>query len=78
MLQQALELRIELLVVTYAFDVVAQRDPFDMQDRYSDAQRTVRQYEAFDIYLFGSAPLVRNHCSNRAKAMGVSNNFRNR
>ena len=50
MLQQALELRIELLIVAYAVDVMPQRYPLNMQDCEPDAQRTVRQHEAFDIF----------------------------
>src|SRR5688572_15706678 len=44
MLEQALELRVEILVIFNALDVVSQGDPFDVQNRYADAQRAVRQH----------------------------------
>src|SRR5688572_14444707 len=40
-LEQALELRIEIAVITHTFDIVPLRHPFDVQDRDRDTERFV-------------------------------------
>ena len=49
-LEQALELMVEILIVPDAFDVMPERDPLDMQDRNPDSQRTVGQDKSVDIF----------------------------
>ena len=46
--QQALELRVEVLVVADALDVVPLRHPLDLQDHERHGERVVRQHRARD------------------------------
>src|SRR4051812_49424644 len=48
MAQQALELRIERLVVLHAVEEMTLRHPFDMQDEQRHRERVVRQHFAAD------------------------------
>src|SRR5262245_54803599 len=49
MFQQALELRVEILIILNPFYVVPQSHPLDVQDRNPDSQRTVRKHEPLHI-----------------------------
>ena len=42
-LEQALELRVEVLIIPDALDVVPQSDPLDVENRNPDPQRAVRK-----------------------------------
>ena len=60
MLEQALELRVQLLVVFYSLDVMTQGDPLDVQNRDPNSQRAVGQNEF--LYVFGRADKRRTCC----------------